>query len=56
MSNINDCTKCEDNQSKQNLDQECSQALKMGGGHLGNQLADVGIFSKVAPLDPEMNT
>ena len=51
MSNINDCAKFEDNQSKH------PRALKMGCGHLGNKMADVKtFFSQVVPLDPEMNT
>ena len=39
-----------------NLGLEHTQALKMGGGHLGNKMVDVKIFSEVVPLDSEMNT
>ena len=46
---------------KSSLDLECTQALKMGGGHLGNQIAEVFLFffvyfAEVVPLDLETNT
>ena len=41
---------------QRNLDLECTQALKVGGSHLGNKMADVNFFlKKVVPLDPETN-
>ena len=39
-----------------NLELECTQHLKMGGGHCGNKMADFKFFLTVLPLDPEMNT
>ena len=53
MININECTKFEDNRSKQSG----LRALKMSGGHLGNKMSGViYFFSKVVPFDPETNT
>ena len=36
-----------------NLYLEGTQALKIGGGHLGNKMADVKNFSEVVPLNPK---
>ena len=47
MDNINEFTKFEDNRSKQS-GLRVHTSLKMGGGHLGNKMADV-------ELDPEKN-
>ena len=34
-----------------NLDLECTQALKMGGRHLGNKMADINFFfQKLSPF------
>ena len=49
MSNVNDCTNFEDSQES-NLDLKSTQALKMGGDHLENKMADVKFF---VPLDPK---
>ena len=49
MSNVNDCASLK-TISQSSLDLEHTQALKMGGSHLGNKMADIkNIFSKLVP-------
>ena len=38
--------------SKSNRDLKCTQALIMGGGHLGNKMADAKIILLGDPLEP----
>ena len=42
--------------SASSLDMEQIQALKLGGGHHKNKMADTNFFSKVVCLGPKINT
>ena len=43
--------------SESSLDFQRTQFLKLGGGYLKKKMADtIFFYSKVVPLDPEMNT